>query len=1430
MELWLQILLGAAGFLLISVLLAIFWKKLRWVWITAAILMVLSAAASWYISDRVLQTEPPQKTDAVTALGRTDAMSYIQLASALLDQSQVQGAVRLLDDYVQDCVVSDDYLLARARTEAVRGSYQQSAGIYRQLIAERSPAAKEDILTRELNAVREVQAGQMDASRLLEVIRSGIAEMKIPEQMFKAAKDYLLISSMDRSNFDPKIAAYVAAHLERLNNEESTVLGSRTMRMAMMKSLVLSGQYGRIVEMSDLFTDTDSQLVMAELCRQGLITGRMIRSSEHLAASAEENDRILSWIGMAKSGYKYSEAELKLLENAETLLESTRRDSAKSFSLWLENTLRAKAENGDSEASKIYLELARIFFDRKMSDEASNCLRLCLLYGSDSRDPDYAGAVNAINEILRNKDDTEQLKHLDEYVDYMVYHMEPEDMKPGSDEEIDWDYQDFTDLIEQELLDEDWETQAEDAMQEHAGEDAEEPDDPENEPGENPGEDPYHEPGEEPYHEPGEDPYHEPGEEPYTEPGEGGKEEPGEEQPGNDGPNAQEPGGEDEPANPSTDEEFSQFVNEEVNQITASISIASVDASGFETVRAVVAIDESMARTADEFRRYIQVFDCGIEITDCQVEKIEDVGVNIILVCDNSGSMSGDKINNLRDALRIFAAGLADDVDVGIVSFDSGILSSASCPLGASSAQISEAIDHMGAYGGTRINTGVRAALDQMSAGDELNVIIVMSDGQDNALSTSEMDELRRECGERDVAIYTMGLGSDVDSAVLSGYSTAGGGQYTFVSNSDSLLSFYQYLYQISRNRFRITFTAKDTIQVNRNLQVIYTEDRKVNDRRTYSLYTSELGGEDLGEDYLVTLEGLTIGGLDTRLLYKSVSDQTVRLLGENLTADKTITVSIQSGLSYDLACAYESDTAWTVTVPGAVACGEYDVIVTVDGRRTVFTSGLVVTDGRMNLVRFGDYVFRASSLTQMDNAVRLSGYVVMNDWLSFTGDVILTGDRERDSQITMEAQRCCVQYHRGDTALNGIAALMAENGILINIPIYEDFTLYRNEGISPSDESFQVDTAVMYSGISLKDVFTLETPGMSIYPDRLSVDFNKFTTAFPFQNKLLEAGKLDKLFDFSLDHKEELTISDRAVDCSLEFSLSRNDTDNFREARFCNLRLLLNLDELTLKLDTSTGSFSFKTMVNLMTMSSKLGNKAGFGLELGWTGGKFDTARIFADFDVDTNISGVPVTFSDFSLGVSGVGADGFNTMMLEGGCKISAVKISKVLPGIEDYIGDVAVFSLDDVKMELRIHDPYISLGAKAKFLEAIELGSAKIELGRGISYTNNLISYSGESVNGFVGQAAAGIKFETDNCDIDGGVDARLALTDRVCGLNAGGHVKATWKWWIFQDEVNLDGKLFIGLYTAHNNSRVFSVVVQGNNGKRYHIDWNERGRIA
>jgi Ca-activated chloride channel family protein len=145
---------------------------------------------------------------------------------------------------------------------------------------------------------------------------------------------------------------------------------------------------------------------------------------------------------------------------------------------------------------------------------------------------------------------------------------------------------------------------------------------------------------------------------------------------------------------------------------------------------------------------------------------------DIILVVDVSGSMEGEKIEQVKAGMEAFLTRILPEDRVGLVSFaSSAVLEVPPAPLAENRIQLSDAIQRLRAQGRTAVYDGLIAgkqALDALppTEEDRIRAIVLLSDGQDNASSIT-LDQLRQEFEETGISIFPVAYGEDADTAML---------------------------------------------------------------------------------------------------------------------------------------------------------------------------------------------------------------------------------------------------------------------------------------------------------------------------------------------------------------------------------------------------------------------------------------------------------------------------------------------------------------------------------------------------------------------------------------------------------------------------------------------------------------------------------------
>lgn len=160
--------------------------------------------------------------------------------------------------------------------------------------------------------------------------------------------------------------------------------------------------------------------------------------------------------------------------------------------------------------------------------------------------------------------------------------------------------------------------------------------------------------------------------------------------------------------------------------------------------------------------------------------------VDLVVVMDISGSMSGDKITSARSSLMEFINKLEDRDQLQINLFSTSITTlTPLSPLGAKRQQVLDSVSGIFEGGNTCLyDAALQAYEDLKKSGDpkHIRAIIILTDGQDTA-STSSLEDVVAKIeadqgeGGNSIKLFTIAFGSDADKNVLQQLAEPTGGK-----------------------------------------------------------------------------------------------------------------------------------------------------------------------------------------------------------------------------------------------------------------------------------------------------------------------------------------------------------------------------------------------------------------------------------------------------------------------------------------------------------------------------------------------------------------------------------------------------------------------------------------------------------------------------
>jgi Ca-activated chloride channel family protein len=199
------------------------------------------------------------------------------------------------------------------------------------------------------------------------------------------------------------------------------------------------------------------------------------------------------------------------------------------------------------------------------------------------------------------------------------------------------------------------------------------------------------------------------------------------------------------------------------------------------------------------------------------------VAKNVVLVLDSSGSMSGTKIAQAKEAARFILNHLDRRDEFTLIDFDEGVTAFSEGLLPATGDNVGRALKFVDAIedsGGTNINDALLGALSRMRDGERPSYVLFLTDGLPTVGTTETADILRNlaKGNDRRSRIFVFGVGDDVNTELLDRIASDHRGASVYIGESENLeaalSSFYEKISSPLLADLAVEFKGIETSQV----------------------------------------------------------------------------------------------------------------------------------------------------------------------------------------------------------------------------------------------------------------------------------------------------------------------------------------------------------------------------------------------------------------------------------------------------------------------------------------------------------------------------------------------------------------------------------------------------------------------------------------
>lgn len=178
-------------------------------------------------------------------------------------------------------------------------------------------------------------------------------------------------------------------------------------------------------------------------------------------------------------------------------------------------------------------------------------------------------------------------------------------------------------------------------------------------------------------------------------------------------------------------------------------------------------------------------------------EGIRNAPLNLCLILDHSGSMSGRPLITVKEAAQSLVDRLNPGDRISVVAFDHHAKVLIPNQQVEDPEQIKALIQRLEPKGGTAIDDGMKLGIEELAVGKQgtISQAFLLTDGENEHGDNQRCQQFAELAASYNITLNTLGFGSHWNEDVLESIADAGGGSLSFIEKPDNAVEVFNHLF-----------------------------------------------------------------------------------------------------------------------------------------------------------------------------------------------------------------------------------------------------------------------------------------------------------------------------------------------------------------------------------------------------------------------------------------------------------------------------------------------------------------------------------------------------------------------------------------------------------------------------------------------------------